>query len=115
MKKRKISKLIHFDTYHCEFQVIAKSLESHKALSTYDHDDYFWLGIQPKSLQDVLEAKLKTKSYWKDITSPPSIDKVIKVALIHLNHDAYQPHDVSLQSKLSKGQKKKSSSLDETG
>src|SRR5260370_31996208 len=103
MKKRKISKLIHFNTYHCEFQVIAKSLESCKALSIYDCDNYFWLGIQPKSLQDMLEAELKTKSYWKDITSPPSMEKVIKMALIHLNCDAYQPCDVSLQSKLSKG------------
>ncbi len=44
-KKRKITKLIHFDTYHREFLVISASLEAQNALSGYDWDDYFWSGI----------------------------------------------------------------------
>src|SRR5260221_5703639 len=44
-KKRKISKLIHFDTYRCQFIVITTGLEARNALSEYDRDDYFWSGI----------------------------------------------------------------------
>src|SRR5258708_23638593 len=49
-RKWQISKLIHFDTYQHEFQVITARLEACNALSGYDRDDYFWSGIQPASL-----------------------------------------------------------------
>ena len=44
-KKRRISKLIHFDMYRRQFKVISASLESQNALSGYDRDNYFWSGI----------------------------------------------------------------------
>src|SRR5258708_34145649 len=69
-KKRKITKLIDFDTYHHEFLVISASLEAWNALSGYDHCDYFWSGIQLTSLQDALEVELKYQNYWTDLTLP---------------------------------------------
>ena len=65
-QERKISKLSHFDVYHCKFLVIASSLERKSALSVCDRSDYFWSGIQPKSLQTSLEYELKTKHFWTD-------------------------------------------------
>jgi len=44
-RKRKISKLNHFDTYRRQFLVITAGLEARNALSVYDKDDYFWSGI----------------------------------------------------------------------
>src|SRR6266436_3726923 len=35
-RKRKITKLIHFDTYHRQFMVISTSLEAQNTLSGYD-------------------------------------------------------------------------------
>jgi len=55
-KKRKMSKLVHFDTYRREFRVITASLEARNALSGYDRDDYFWSGIQPTSLATIHES-----------------------------------------------------------
>ena len=107
IRKRKISKLLHFDTYRREFRVIAKSLEKRQALSTYDRDDYFWSGIQPISLREILEVELKNKNFWKDITVPPPMDRVVEVALVYLNREAYQPRDISLRSRLAKRKTKK--------
>ena len=44
-KKRKIMKLLHFDTYWRQFLVITAGLEAHDTLLGYDKDDYFWSGI----------------------------------------------------------------------
>ena len=77
-KKRKIVKLIHFDTYGCQLLVISSSLEARKALSEYDRDDYFWSGIQPKYLCDTLETELRNQHLWNDLTMPPPMAKVIE-------------------------------------
>ncbi len=55
-KKRKISKLIHFDTYQCQFLVITAGLQAQSTISAYNRNDYFWSGIRPTSLRDVLDA-----------------------------------------------------------
>src|SRR5260370_19491984 len=94
--------------YHREFGVIAKSLEKRKSLSGYDQDDYFWSGIQPKGLWEILEVELKSKTYWKNVMEPLPMNKVIEVALKYLDSKAYHPQDDSLRSKL-KSQKKKRS------
>src|SRR5260370_15484792 len=60
-KKRKISKLNHFDTYRRQFLVITRSLEARNALSGYDQNDYFWSGIHPTSLRDLLENELRAR------------------------------------------------------
>ena len=44
-KKRKITKLLHFNTYWRQFLVITAGLEAHDTLLGYDKDDYFWSGI----------------------------------------------------------------------
>src|SRR5258705_11943240 len=106
-KKRKISKLIHFDTYRCQFIVITAGLEARNALSEYDRDDYFWSGIRPTSLRDVLENELRARDYWTDLTLPPPIERVIEVAVKFLNRAIYQPRNVSSRSKWSKGKKKR--------
>src|SRR5258708_9134393 len=49
-RKRKISKLNHFDMYPCQFLVITPGLKAQNALSVYDKDNYFWSRIRPKSL-----------------------------------------------------------------
>ncbi len=49
-RKRKISKLNHFDMYRCQFLVITAGLKAQNALSVYDKDNYFWSRIRPKSL-----------------------------------------------------------------
>ena len=69
-RKRKISKLIHFNTYQREFLVITANLEARNALLGYDQNDYFWSGIQPESLRNALENKLQTKNLWVDLTLP---------------------------------------------
>src|SRR6266436_4350312 len=111
-KKRKITKLIHFDTYQREFLVISASLEARNALSGYDWDDYFWSGIQPTSLWDVLENELRSKDFWVDLTLPPSMNRVIEVATKFLNQDVYQPRGYSLHSRSIRGRKKKRSLVD---
>ncbi len=102
-RKRRISKLIHFDTYRREFQVITASLEARNALSGYDRDDYFWSGIQPASLRDTLEIELRTKNLWVDHTMPPSMNQVVETAIKFLNRDAYQPWTVSSRPKSTRG------------
>src|SRR5258708_11015258 len=44
-RKRKISKLNHFDMYCRQFLVITAGLEARNTLSVYDKDNYFWSGI----------------------------------------------------------------------
>src|SRR5258706_10638998 len=73
-KKRKITKLLHFDIYQRKFKVIMGDLERHRALSMYDQDDYFWLGIQPISLQNVFELELRSRELWTDWTVPLSME-----------------------------------------
>src|SRR5258708_16806681 len=104
-RKRRISKLIHFDTYRREFQVITTSLETRNALSGYDRDDYFWSGIQPTSLRDIFENELRNKDLWTDLTLPPSMNQVIETATKFLNCDTYQPRDVTSRSKSTRGRK----------
>ncbi len=67
VKKKKILKLIHFDMYWWDFLVITAGLEAQNALSAYDCDDYFWSGIRPTSLRDVLENELRACGYWTDL------------------------------------------------
>src|SRR6266436_1868055 len=69
-RKRKITKLIHFDTYRRQFMVISASLEARNALSGYDRSDYFWSGIRLASLRDALEVELRNKGFWIDLTLP---------------------------------------------
>ena len=110
-RKRKISKLNHFDTYRRQFLVITAGLEARNALSVYDKDDYFWSGIRPKSLRDILENELRARDYWTDLTLPPPIDRVTEVAVKFLNRAIYQPRDVSLHSKWTRSKKKRKDSL----
>ncbi len=109
-KKRKISKLIHFDTYRREFLVISAGLEARDALSVYDKDDYFWLSIQPTSLRDVLENELRVRDFWTDLTLPPPAERVIEVAVKFLDHAIYQPRGVSSRGKWLKSKKKRKDS-----
>ncbi len=104
-KKWNISKLVHFDTYRREFLVITTSLETRNALSGYNRDDYFWSGIQPMSLRDILENELRNKDLWTDLTLPPSMNQVIETATKFLNCDTYQPRDVTSCSKSTRGWK----------
>ncbi len=96
VKKRKISKLIHFDTYRRQFIVITAGLEARNALSGYDRDDYFWSGIRPTSLCNVLENELRARDYWTDLTLPPLFERVTEVTVKFLNRAIYQLRDVSL-------------------
>src|SRR5260221_10614974 len=111
-KKRKITKLLHFNTYWRQFLVITAGLEACDALSGYDKDDYFWSGIQPTSLRKVLENELRVRDYWTDLTSPLPADKVIEVAVKFLDRVIYQPRDVSSRSKWVMKKKKKRDSSD---
>src|SRR5258708_18810260 len=114
-KKRKISKLIHFDTYRCQFLVITAGLQAQSAISAYDCNDYFWSGIRPTSLRDVLENELRACNYWTDLTLPLPIEQVIEVAVKFLNRAIYHPRDVSLHSKWKSAKKKRcDSSLSES-
>src|SRR5258707_14928306 len=89
VKKRKISKLIHFDTYRRQFLVITAGLQAQSAISAYDHNNYFWSGIRPTSLRDVLENELRACDYWTDLTLLPLIERVIEVAVKFLNRAIY--------------------------
>src|SRR5258705_9288055 len=114
-KKRKISKLIHFDTYRRQFLVITAGLQARSAISAYDCDNYFWSGIRPTSLRDVLENELRACDYWTDLTLPPPIEWVIEVAVKFLNKAIYHPRDVSSCSKWKSAKKKRhDSSLSES-
>jgi len=81
----------------------------------YDRDDYFWSGIRPTSLRDVLENKLRAHDYWTDLTLPLPIEWVIEVAVKFLNRAIYHPRDVSSRSKWKSAKKKRhDSSLSES-
>ncbi len=110
-KKRKVSKLVHFNTYHCQFRVIMRGLEARNALSEYNRDNYFWSGICPTSLRDILENELRTRDYWMDLTLPPPMDRVIEVAVKFLNRAMYQLRDVSPRLKWLESRKKRRDSL----
>src|SRR5258708_36716650 len=84
-RKCKITKLIHFDMYRCQFMVISTSLEVQNALSGYDRSDYFWSGICPASLRDALEVELRNQGFWIDLTLPPPMHRVVEVANKFLN------------------------------
>ena len=114
-KKKKISKLIHFTVYRRDFMVITAGLEARNALSAYDRDDYFWSGIKPTSLRDVLENELRARDYWTDLTLPPPMDRVAEVAEKFLDQAIYHPRDVSSRVKWKSSKKKKrDSSLSES-
>ncbi len=110
-KKRKISKLAHFDMYHHQFRVITKGLEAQNALSDYNWDDYFWSGICPTGLRGVLETELRTRDYWTDLTLPLPMGRVIEVAVKFLNRAMYQPRDVDSRSKWMRSRRRKRDSL----
>ena len=81
----------------------------------YDRDDYFWSGIRPTSLRDVLENKLRAHDYWTDLTLPLPIEWVIEVAVKFLNRAIYHPRDISSCSKWKSSKKKRcNSSLSES-
>ncbi len=105
-RKRKITKLIHFDTYRRQFMVISASLEARNALSGYDRSDYFWSGICLASLRDTLEVELRNQGFWIDLTLPPPMHRVVEVANKFLNRDVYQPRDVNLRGRLAKSRKR---------
>ncbi len=84
-RKQKIMKLIHFDMYHRQFMVISTSLKAQNALSGYDRSDYFWSGIWPTSLRDMLEIELRNQNFWIDLTLPPPMNHVVEVANKFLN------------------------------
>ena len=71
--------------------VIMVSLEKCRALSVYNHDDYFWSGIQPTSLRNILELELRSQNLWTDRTLPPLMGHVVDVATSQLEHTTYQP------------------------
>src|SRR5258708_20361585 len=106
-KKRKVSKLVHFNTYHCQFRVIMRGLEARNALSEYNRDNYFWSGICHTSLRDVLENELRARDYWMDLTLPPPFKRVTEVAVKFLNRAIYQLRDVSSRLKWTRSKKKK--------
>src|SRR5260221_11846450 len=105
-KRRKIMKLVHFDTYRRQFKVISSSLEARNALSGYDRSDYFWSGIRPTSLRDALEDELRNQGFWIDLTLPPPMYRVVEVANKFLNRDVYQSRDVNLRGRLAKPRKR---------
>src|SRR6266436_2555890 len=81
----------------------------------YDRDDYFWSGIRPTSLRDVLENELRARDYWTDLTLPLLIEWVIEVAVKFLNRAIYHLRDVSLCLKWKSTKKKRcDSSLSES-
>src|SRR5258707_1647468 len=80
------------------------SLEKHQALSVYNCDDYFWSGIQPTSLRNILELELRSQNLWTDWTLPPSMGHVVDVATSQLEHAAYQPQGRSLRTKSANSQ-----------
>ncbi len=71
--------------------MIMVSLEKCQALSVYDCDDYFWSGIQPTSLCNILELELRSQNLWTDQMLPPLMGHVINVATKQLEHATYQP------------------------
>ncbi len=75
-------------------------LEKCQALSEYDHNNYFWSGIQPTSLRNLLELELRSRELWTNQTLPPSMERVIEVATKHLERDSYQPRGRGLKTKL---------------
>ncbi len=75
-------------------------LDKHQALSEYDRDNYFWSGIQPTSLRNLLELELRSRELWTDQTLPPPMERVIEVATKHLECDLYQPRGRSSKTKL---------------
>ncbi len=85
--------------------VISASLEAQNALSGYDCSDYFWSGIQPTSLRDVLEIELRNQNFWINLTLPLPMNRIIEVANKFLNQDIYQPRDVNLRGHLAKTRK----------
>ena len=60
-------------------------------MSEYDRNDYFWSGIQPTSLRNLLELELRSRELWTNQTLPPLMEQVIEVATKHLECDSYQP------------------------
>ncbi len=91
--------------------VITARLEAQHALSDYDRDDYFWSGIRPLSLRDVLENELRACDYWTDLTLPPPNERVMEVAVKFLNRAIYHLREVSMHLKQAKGKKKRRGSL----
>jgi len=71
--------------------MVMASLEKHRALLVYDHDDYFWSGIQPTSLCNILELELRSQNLWMDQMLPPLMGHIIDVATSQLECAAYQP------------------------
>ena len=54
--------------YQHQFLVITAGLQAWSAISAYNCNDYFWSGIRPTSLRDVLENELRACNYWTDLT-----------------------------------------------
>src|SRR5258707_2421485 len=79
--------------------MVMASLEKHRALLVYDHDDYFGSGIQPISLCNILELELRSQNLWMDQTLPLLMGHVVNVATRQLEQAAYQPQGRDLRTK----------------
>ncbi len=90
--------------------VITAGLEAQNALSAYDHDDYFWSGIRPTSLRDVLENELRVHDYWTDLTLLLPMNRVNEVAVKFLDQAIYHLRDVSSYLKWKSSKKKRCNS-----
>ena len=65
----------------------------------YDCDNYFWSGIQPISLCNILELELRSQNLWMDQTLPLLMGHVVNVATRQLEQAAYQPQGRDLRTK----------------
>src|SRR5260221_5728201 len=84
--------------------MVMASLEKHRALLVYDHDDYFWSGMQPTSLCNILELELRSQNLWMDQMLPPLMGHVVDVATSQLECTTYQPQGRSLRTKSANSQ-----------
>ncbi|KAF8344047.1 uncharacterized protein EI90DRAFT_3114716 [Cantharellus anzutake] len=93
-KERKIKRLSHLEKYRRKFQIIATSLEARHRLSSIDRDDYFYSGL-PKKFRKKLKSELRVQRLWSDLTKPPEMQNVVKVAKSLLSPDKYDCSDGS--------------------
>jgi hypothetical protein len=92
-KDRKLSSIEKFDNYICEFTVIVRALEDHKALSQTDKYDYFWRGVKPVSFHDKIGTILRNSKQWINLTNPPPMKEATQAIKLRLKRDLYRVPD----------------------
>ena len=90
-RRKRIADLDSFKHYHLQYLGLVGEAKKARMISDWDYNRYFWEGLHP-TLRRRLEAKMLASDPDLDISTPFSIDKIVKAAMYLLSPYRFDQH-----------------------